>query len=73
MRFVAVVSAGIRCPALAQVGPMVLVLAVGFAAPRLGLHPFYVLGGMFVGSATVASLAAEQTPLRIETPAAVGS
>jgi hypothetical protein len=41
----AVGFAGVRRVTLAQIGLMAQVLAVGFAAPRLGwhMHPFYTL------------------------------
>ena len=59
----AVGFARVRRMTLAQIGLMLLVLAVGFAAPRLGLHlyPLYVLGGMLICSAFVAAMAATHT------------
>jgi hypothetical protein len=54
----AVGFAGVRRVTLAQIGLMALVLAIGFAAPRLGwhMHPFYTLAGMLAWSAIVAGM-----------------
>jgi hypothetical protein len=50
--------AGVRRVTLAEIGLMFLMLAIGFVAPRLGLHwhSLYTLGGILAASSIVAAV-----------------